>query len=72
MPTCFGCNETVEWDPDKEGRSLPPNFHKRRINGRVYTLCKACVGDMLPGTDYHLDDYEVPHRLKAKIRQQRP
>ena len=68
MPTCFGCNKTVEWDPIDKGKSLPPDYHKRKINGQVLTLCSGCVGDMMQGSDYNLDDYEVPYQLKAKIR----
>jgi hypothetical protein len=71
MPICFGCDKTIEWDPVEKGRSLPPDFHTRKISGQVYTLCARCIGDMMPGTDYHLEDYEVPSGLKKKIRNKR-
>lgn len=71
MIKCECCNLTAEFDPSKAGRSLPPDFNRRKINGRVYTLCSRCLGDMLPGTDYHVDDPEVPFPLKKMIRSKR-
>ena len=68
MIKCDCCNFTVDLDPSEPGRGLPPGFQRSKINGRVYTLCTRCLGDMLPGTDYHVDDPEVPAPLKKMIR----
>lgn len=68
MAKCFCCNYSDEWDPIKKGGSLPPNFHHRKINGQVYTLCSAHIGDMQPGTDYDINDPAVPTELRDKIR----
>lgn len=68
MTKCICCNYSVEFDPIKAGGSLPPNFHHRKVGGQVYTLCSGCIGDMMPGTNYDIDDPAVPIILKKKLR----